>query len=78
MSDTPIYNELVAKFYLSRGLKPFTSEPVKPKVTVSDIRRHVGPNGTIHDYLTLMTLAGNETTVRLPVKRARRYDYFRL
>ena len=77
LNDTPVYNELVAKFYLSKGLKPFTCEPIKPKVTVADIRKHMGPKATVHDYVTLMT-PGNKAPDAAEAIRAVKYDYFRL
>jgi len=88
--DTPLYDELVVKYYLSKGIKPFSypHEPVantgKPKITVADIRSH-GPRATVGGYIDLMTKLTKvaeevrESGVPVVVAEQRpKYNYFRL
>lgn len=76
METTPLYTELVVKYYLSRGLKPFTSETVDvitvPKIKAGDVIGRTRPTVTVHDYLTLMAEAPRQKPDRP------NYNYFRL
>lgn len=69
----PIFDQLVVEFYLSKGLVPFTGEPVLV-MKAADIRNNMGPkNPVIHDYVTLM--ASNPKSEEVAKVK---HDYFRL
>lgn len=89
--DTPLYNELVSKYYLAKGIKPFSfpHEPVGvnavPKLTikVSDIRNHLGPKAHVSDYIDLVMgryIGRNVAEANLAAadEVVKKYEYFRL
>lgn len=82
--DTPLYDELVVKYYLSKGIVPFTyphefvrraPKGVSIKVGIGKRNEPVDPTaGVTFDLLADDKVVGTVNPERL----GKKYDYFRL
>ena len=71
--NTPIYNELVAKYYLSKGVRPFSNEPIEWEVSEKPLGYFdlSAPSNLVDNPSFEVVTEGELDTVRT-------YNYFRL